>query len=43
MFSILFQLVLNTLNVFINGLVGWAGNSKYSFIGSLRSGAQVLS
>ena len=43
MFSILFQLILNTVNIFIQLICGWAGNSKYSFIGSLRSGAQVLS
>ena len=43
MFSILFQLVLNTVNIFILGLVGWAGNSNYTLIGCLRSAAQVLS
>ena len=43
MFSILFQLILNTINIFIFILLGWVSNSKYSFIGSLRGGAQVLS
>ena len=43
MFSILFQLVINTVNIFILILLGWAGNSKYTFIGCVRSAAQVLS
>ena len=38
-----FQLVVNTLNVFLLCLLGWAANSNYSFIGCLRSLAQVLS
>ena len=42
-FSILFQLVLNTVNIFTLCLLGWAGNSKYTFIGCVRSAAQVLS
>ena len=43
MFSILFQLVINTVNIFILILLGFAGNSKYTFIGSVRNTAQVLS
>ena len=43
MFSILFHLILNTINIFIFILLGWVSNSKYTFIGSLRGGAQVLS
>ena len=43
MFSILFQLVINTVNIFILILLGWAGNSKYTFIGCVRNAAQVLS
>ena len=43
MFSILFQYVLNVIYIFMFIILGWAGNSKYSFIGCLRSGAQVLS
>ena len=42
-FSMVFQLVLNTLNVFLLCLLGWAANSNYSLIGCLRSVAQVLS
>ena len=42
-FSMVFQLVLNTLNVFLLCLLGWAGNSNYTLIGCLRSIAQVLS
>ena len=42
-FSMVFQLVLNTLNVFLLCLLGWAGNSNYTLIGCLRSTAQVLS
>lgn len=42
-FSMVFQLVVNTLNVFLLCLLGWAANSNYSFIGCLRSLAQVLS
>ena len=38
-----FQLVVNTLNVFLLCLLGWAANSNYSFIGCLRTVAQVLS
>ena len=42
-FSMVFQLVVNTLNVFLLCLLGWAGNSNYTLIGCLRSIAQVLS
>ena len=42
-FSLLFQIIINSINIFILTLIGWAGNSKYTFIGSIRSAAQVLS
>ena len=42
-FSIVFQLVINTVDVLFLCLLGWAGNSKYSLIGCIRSAAQVLS
>jgi len=42
-YSILFQLVLSSISVFALILSGWASNSRYSMIGALRSGAQVLS
>ena len=42
-FSMLFQLVVNTVNVLLIILFGWASESTYSFIGSLRNVAQVLS
>jgi NADH:ubiquinone oxidoreductase subunit H len=42
-FSIVFQLVINTVDVLFLCLLGLAGNSKYSLIGFIRSAAQVLS
>ena len=42
-YSILFQLFLSSLTLFALIIAGWASHSKYSFIGSLRSGAQMLS
>ena len=42
-FSIVFQLVINTVDVLFLCLLGFAGNSKYSLIGCIRSAAQVLS
>ena len=42
-FSIIFQLVINTVNVLLLCLLGWAGHSKYTLLGCVRTGAQVLS
>ena len=42
-FSMVFQLVINSINIFLLCLIGWAGNSNYTLIGCLRSGAQLLS
>ena len=41
-FSVLFILLLSSFGV--NGilLAGWASNSKYAFLGALRSGAQMI-
>ena len=43
LFWILVIVVNGSCNVFAFLLAGWASNSRYSLIGSLRSGAQVLS
>ena len=42
-YSILFILAISSLNVYGIILSGWASNSKYAFIGSLRSAAQMIS
>jgi NADH-quinone oxidoreductase subunit H len=41
--SILFILAISSLGVYGIILAGWSSNSKYSFIGSLRSIAQMIS
>ncbi|KPK01426.1 MAG: NADH-quinone oxidoreductase, partial [Nitrospira bacterium SG8_35_4] len=41
--GILFILALSSLGTFSIILAGWASNSKYSFLGGLRSSAQVIS
>ena len=41
--GILFILALSSLGTYSIILAGWASNSKYSFLGALRSSAQVIS
>jgi NADH-quinone oxidoreductase subunit H len=41
--GILFVFAVSSLNVYGIILGGWAGNNKYSFIGGLRSSAQLIS
>src|SRR5262249_25504137 len=41
--GILFVLAISSLTVYGIILGGWAGNNKYSFIGALRSSAQIVS
>jgi NADH-quinone oxidoreductase subunit H len=42
-FGVLFVLAVSSLGVYGIILSGWASNSKYAFIGSLRSAAQMIS
>jgi NADH-quinone oxidoreductase subunit H len=42
-YSLLFILVISGLNVYGIIIAGWASNSKYAFLGSLRSSAQMIS
>jgi len=42
-FSVIFLLALSSLNVYGIILGGWSSNSKYAFLGSLRSAAQMIS
>lgn len=42
-YSVLLSLVVGSLVVYGIILAGWASNSKYSFLGSIRSSAQVIS
>jgi NADH-quinone oxidoreductase subunit H len=42
-YTILFLLGLSSLNVYAIIIAGWSSNSKYAFLGSLRSAAQMIS
>jgi len=42
-YTILFILAISSLNVYGIIIAGWASNSKYAFLGSLRSSAQMIS
>jgi len=42
-YTILFVLAISSLNVYGIIIAGWASNSKYAFLGSLRSAAQMIS
>nr|YP_007474880.1 NADH dehydrogenase subunit 1 [Phyxioschema suthepium]AFC77868.1 NADH dehydrogenase subunit 1 [Phyxioschema suthepium] len=41
--SILSFFIISSINVYIIILIGWSSNSKYSFLGSIRSVAQMIS
>ena len=41
--SLLLLFLLSSLNVYGLVIAGWSSNSKYAFLGALRSGAQVIS
>lgn len=41
--SLLFILALTSMGVYGVILAGWASNSKYAFLGAMRSGAQIVS
>jgi NADH-quinone oxidoreductase subunit H len=41
--NLLFIFFVSSLNVYGLVLAGWSSNSKYAFLGALRSGAQVIS
>jgi NADH-quinone oxidoreductase subunit H len=42
-YGVLFILAISSLNVYGIILGGWASNSKYAFLGALRSAAQMIS
>ncbi|MBW1808467.1 MAG: NADH-quinone oxidoreductase subunit H [Deltaproteobacteria bacterium] len=42
-FGIIFILAISSLAVYGVALAGWASNSKYSLLGGLRAGAQMIS
>jgi len=42
-YGVLFLLAVSGLNVYGIIIAGWASNSKYAFLGSLRSAAQMIS
>ena len=41
--SLLLLFLLSSLNIYGLVIAGWSSNSKYAFLGALRSGAQVIS
>ena len=40
--GLLFVLALTSLSVYGVIIAGWASNSKYAFLGSMRSAAQII-
>lgn len=42
-YGVLFILAVSGLNVYGIIIAGWASNSKYAFLGALRSAAQMIS
>jgi NADH-quinone oxidoreductase subunit H len=41
--SLLYIMAITSMGVYVVIVAGWAGNSKYSFLGALRSSAQIVS
>nr|UXC95401.1 NADH dehydrogenase subunit 1 [Megaustenia imperator imperator] len=42
-YSLLLFFCISSLNVYITMIAGWASNSKYAFLGSIRAAAQTIS